>query len=85
MRILAGAEPAASPFSTKWDPAAIPRIRTNPRWNGSRDFTAGMWLDLLERNPGLRYVSDGDPEKISFPRAKADQLAAQYRSLANPY
>jgi hypothetical protein len=82
---LAGAEPAASPFSTKWDPAAIPRIRTNPRWNGSRDFTAGMWLDLLERNPGLRYVSDGNPEKISFPRAKADQLAAQYRSLANPY
>jgi hypothetical protein len=82
---LAGAEPAPSPFSTKWDPAAIPRIRTNPRWNGSRDFTAGMWLDLLERNPGLRYVSDGDPEKITFPRTKADQLAAQYRSLANPY
>ena len=49
---LSGAEPTPSPFSTKWDPAAIPRIRTNPNWNGTRDFTAGMWLDILERNPG---------------------------------
>jgi peptidoglycan/xylan/chitin deacetylase (PgdA/CDA1 family) len=82
---LAGAEPAPSPFSTTWNPAAIPRIRTNPRWNGSRDFTEGMWLDILERNPQLRYVSDGDPERISFPRTKADQLAPQYRAQANPY
>jgi peptidoglycan/xylan/chitin deacetylase (PgdA/CDA1 family) len=82
---LAGAEPAPSPFSTTWNPAAIPRIRTNPRGNGSRDFTEGMWLDILERNPQLRYVSDGDPERISFPRTKADQLAPQYRPQANPY
>src|SRR5205823_5715193 len=64
---LAGAEPAPSPFSTSWDPAAIPRIRTNPNWDGSHDFTAGMWLDELEQDPGLRYVSDGDPETITFP------------------
>jgi hypothetical protein len=82
---LAGAEPAPSPFSTKWNPAQIPRIRTNPNWNGTRDFTAGMWLDILERNPRLRYVSDGDPERITFPRASADQLAPQYRAQANPY
>jgi peptidoglycan/xylan/chitin deacetylase (PgdA/CDA1 family) len=82
---LAGAEPAPSPFSTKWNPAAIPRIRTNPNWDGTRDFTAGMWFDLLERNPELRYVSDGDPDRISFPRAKENQLSAQYRARANPY
>jgi peptidoglycan/xylan/chitin deacetylase (PgdA/CDA1 family) len=81
---LAGAEPAPSPFSTKWDPAAIPRIRTNPNWNGTRDFTAGMWLDILERNPGLRYISDGDAARITFPRSKQDQLAAQYRARAKP-
>jgi peptidoglycan/xylan/chitin deacetylase (PgdA/CDA1 family) len=82
---LAGAEPAPSPFSTKWNPAAIPRIRTNPTWNGTRDFTAGMWLDILERNPRLRYVSDGDPERITFPRSSENQLAPQYRTQANPY
>jgi hypothetical protein len=82
---LSGAEPAPSPFSTRWDPAQIPRILPNPRWRGARDFTWGMWLDDLERNPGLRYVSDGDPETISFPRAKETDLAAQYRDRAEPY
>ena len=82
---LAGAEPAPSPFSTKWNPAAIPRIRTNPSWDGTRDFTAGMWFDLLERHPALRYVSDGDPERITFPRADEAKLAPAYRDRANPY
>jgi len=82
---LAGAEPAPSPFSTKWNPMQIPRIRSNPNWNGTRDFTAGMWLDLLERNPGLRYVSDGDPQTISFPRGLASELAPAFRDRAKPY
>jgi hypothetical protein len=82
---LAGAEPAASPFSKKFVPGAIPRIRPNPNWDGSRDFTGGMWLDILEKNPSMRYVSDGNPAKITFPRSKASELAPQYRSLANPY
>jgi peptidoglycan/xylan/chitin deacetylase (PgdA/CDA1 family) len=82
---LSGAEPAPSPFSTKWNPGAIPRILTNPRWNGARDFTWGMWLDTLERNPDLRYVSDGNPETISFPRARQADLAAKYADRARPY
>jgi peptidoglycan/xylan/chitin deacetylase (PgdA/CDA1 family) len=82
---LAGAEPAPSPFSKKFDRGAIPRIRPNPNWDGSRDFTGGMWLDILEKNPGMRYVSDGDPAKITFPRSESRDLSPQYRSLANPY
>ena len=82
---LSGAEPAPSPFSKRFDPNAIPRIRPNPSWDGSRDFTSGMWLDLLERNPGLRYVSDGNPATITFPRSKANELAPEYEALARPY
>jgi peptidoglycan/xylan/chitin deacetylase (PgdA/CDA1 family) len=82
---LAGGEPAPSPFSAKWNPGEIPRILTNPHWRGARDFTWGMWLDLLERNPGLRYVSDGDPATISFPHAREGDLAARYRARARPY
>jgi peptidoglycan/xylan/chitin deacetylase (PgdA/CDA1 family) len=82
---LAGAEPAASPFSKKFVPGAIPRIRPNPNWDGSRDFTGGMWLDILEKNPSMRYVSDGNPATVTFPRSKLAELAPQYRSLANPY
>jgi peptidoglycan/xylan/chitin deacetylase (PgdA/CDA1 family) len=82
---LSGAEPAPSPLSTKWNPGAIPRILTNPTWHGARDFTWGMWLDLLERNPRLRYVSDGNAETISFPRAREPELATSYRDRARPY
>jgi peptidoglycan/xylan/chitin deacetylase (PgdA/CDA1 family) len=82
---LSGAEPAPSPFSTGWSPGAIPRILPNPRWNGARDFTWGMWLDALERNPQLRYVSDGNAETISFPRARQVDLAARYRDRAHAY
>jgi peptidoglycan/xylan/chitin deacetylase (PgdA/CDA1 family) len=82
---LGGAEPAPSPFSKKFTPGAIPRIRPNPHWDGSRDLTGGMWLDLLERNLSLRYVSDGDPGKITFPKSKLSELRPSYRSLANPY
>jgi hypothetical protein len=82
---LAGAEPSPSPYSKKFDAGAIPRIRPNPNWNGSRDFTGGMWLDLLERNPSMRYVSDGDPGKITFPKSESGELAPDYTTLANPY
>jgi peptidoglycan/xylan/chitin deacetylase (PgdA/CDA1 family) len=82
---LSGAEPAPSPFSTKWNPRKIPRILTSPRWKGARDFTWGMWLDTLERHPALRYVSDGDPNAISFPHAREADLAAAYRARAAPY
>jgi hypothetical protein len=82
---LAGAEPAPSPFSTKWNPGRIPRILPNAHWRGARDFTWGMWLDVLERNPGLRYVSDGNPRTISFPRAKEAGLAPRYGDRAQPY
>ena len=50
---LAGAEPAPSPLGRSFDPAEIPRIRTDPAdlLNGSSD-----WLARLDANPGLRYV-----------------------------
>ena len=82
---LSGAEPAPSPFSTRWNPGEIPRILPSPRWNGARDFTWGMWLDTLERNPELRYVSDGNPQTISFPRTRQADLAVKYADRARPY
>jgi hypothetical protein len=44
-----------------------------------------MWFDILEKNPGMRYVSDGDSGKITFPKSKESELAPQFRALANPY
>jgi peptidoglycan/xylan/chitin deacetylase (PgdA/CDA1 family) len=83
---LAGAEPAPSPFTTTFDRNAVPRIRTSHLpWNGERDFCAEFWLHELKLHPKLRYVSDGDPARITFPRSDGNTLAPRYRARANPY
>ena len=82
---LVGAEPAPSPFARSFRPGAVPRIRTSPP--GARDgaFGSTYWLDELKRHPERRYVSDGDPGRISFPRARGGDLSPRFRAKANPY
>ena len=57
--MLVGASPAASPYSTEFDPAAIPRIRTSPAYEGVENGSS-WWLDFFAANPEARYVSDGN-------------------------
>lgn len=82
--MLVGANPAPSPFSTKFDPHAIPRIRTSPHEHVN-DFGSTFWLDYLAKNPDERYVSDGDPKHVSFPRARAGDLRPRFRERALAY
>lgn len=79
--MLVGANPAPSPFAAV-DPVAVPRIRSGP---GAVPFDSAYWLDALAADPGLRYTSDGDPERISFPRTSGHRPAARWASRANPY
>jgi len=79
-----GAGPAPSPFSIQFDPLAVPRIESQP-WRGEADLGSGYWLHYLKLNPSRRYVSDGNPRTISFPRIFAGAIAPQYRKRANPY
>jgi hypothetical protein len=81
---LVGANPAPSPFSAKFDTANIPRIKTSPV-TGVKDFGSSYWLDVLEQEPGLRYVSDGDPASITFPGSEQGELAPRFDSRARPY
>lgn len=77
--LLVGANPASSPFSTTWDPGAVPRLRVA---NKHVDYDAAYWLPKIA---STRYVSDGDPAHISFPKAELAQLAAADRAMAQPY
>jgi peptidoglycan/xylan/chitin deacetylase (PgdA/CDA1 family) len=81
---LVGANPAPSPFSSRFDPANIPRIKTSPV-SGTKDLGSTYWLDLLDQQPDLRYVSDGDPATITFPESEHGDLAPRFRSRARPY
>ncbi len=59
--LAAGADPAASPmgrdfFNKGFNPYHIPRIIP-----GAGRDTIHYWLELLEKQKALKYVSDGDP------------------------
>ena len=64
--MLVGAEPAPSPISKKFKPMKIPRIQAfDGPWYSS------YWLDILQKHPGRRYVSDGNPLTVTVPKALA--------------
>ena len=82
---LVGAGPAPSPFAKKFDGNAIPRIRSGgPRRPDAR-FTSDAWLSRLADGTVARYTSDGDPDRVSFPKAERAKLGAGHRKDANPY
>lgn len=60
-----GASPAPSPFSKKFKPLSLPRVRA------SESHTQGTgiydWLKRYKRHPDKRFVSDGDPLTVTFP------------------
>ncbi|GAA2472655.1 polysaccharide deacetylase family protein [Streptomyces longisporus] len=82
---LVGANPAPSPFSTAFDPGAVPRIRSQAATGPEAQFTSTVWLDKLGDGTVKRYTSDGDPKKISFPASETARLAPAHRQAARPY
>jgi hypothetical protein len=79
--LLVGANPAPSPFAQSFDPAAIPRIRSSHLpFTTTDDFGFSYWLADLDRNPGSRYVSDGDAGTVTAPAAAEPELAPRYRA-----
>jgi len=80
---LIGANPSPSPLSRAFRPEAIPRIRTSHAgWKGEADFAFSYWFRELDRVPGSRFVSDGDPDTISIPDGASGQLQPRYRARA---
>lgn len=76
--LLVGANPARSPFDRKFAAVAVPRIRVAHK---HVEFDWQYWMPRLTH----RYVSDGDPAHVSFPRAEQDALAPAQRARAQAY
>jgi hypothetical protein len=60
--------PSPSPFSRRFDPRSINRFIVGPGALERR-------LRQYEEDPSLRFVSDGDPATVAFPRGREDDLA----------
>lgn len=82
---LVGANPAPSPFSVKFDPLDIPRIRSQAATGQEAEYGSTTWLDKLAADPAERYTADGDPTRVSFPRADETAIAPAYLDRVNPY
>src|SRR6266852_607044 len=68
LKVAGGAAP--SPFSRAFDPVRLPRIQAIER-------ELAHWLGYFERNPGERFVSDGDPDTVTVPAALRDRLRSE--------
>jgi hypothetical protein len=75
--MLAAYRPMDPPGNKKFDPYRLERIAPNDADpNGLRN-----WIVKLSAANGNRYVSDGDPNVISFP--KGDEVEANVAALKN--
>jgi peptidoglycan/xylan/chitin deacetylase (PgdA/CDA1 family) len=55
-----GADPALNPYSTDYDPYATARIQ-------AFDDELNKWKETFAENPGILYVSDGNPKTVTVP------------------
>ena len=67
--LLAGAGPAPSPVSPKYNPMKLPRVLTV---EGAFGIT--YWLNHIKAGTPGRYVSDGDPNTVSVPKYRQSLL-----------
>ena len=65
--MLVGANPSPSPVSTKFDPLALPRVRSTGQKPVECDLK--WWVDTLEIGSS-QYISDGNPDTVTVPEEK---------------
>ncbi|MEU5865803.1 polysaccharide deacetylase family protein [Nonomuraea sp. NPDC047529] len=82
---LAGAQPSLSPYAKNFDRGAIQRIQSNGKRGECRKWCSQYWLEWLNKHPGERYVSDGDPERISIPQKQRGNINPKRESQIIAY
>ncbi|MHB8063757.1 MAG: polysaccharide deacetylase family protein [Ruminiclostridium sp.] len=64
--VLVGANPAPSPVSTKFNPLALPRVRSTGLTKVECDLS--WWLDTLSKGKS-QFVSDGNANTVAVPKS----------------
>ena len=63
--VAGGAAP--SPFARSFDAVRLPRIQ-------AIEHDLKFWLNHFDRTPEDRYISDGNPDTLTYPVAQKDRL-----------
>lgn len=69
--MLVGANPSPSPVSNKFNPLALPRVRSTGMKSVECDLA--WWLDTLSKGKS-QYVSDGSVNTVTVPQAKQENV-----------
>lgn len=69
--VLVGANPSPSPVSPKFDPLAVPRVRSTGQDKVECDLA--WWLDTLEKGSS-QYISDGNKDTVVVPASKKQNV-----------
>jgi len=69
--MLVGANPSPSPVSTKFNPLALPRVRSSGRKQVECDLA--WWLDTLSKGKS-QFVSDGNVSTVTVPQSKQQNV-----------
>ncbi|MGB3368136.1 MAG: polysaccharide deacetylase family protein [Acidaminobacteraceae bacterium] len=64
-----GWRPSYSPYSGSFDKYSILRVQSGDGKQQMRDY-----LDTYYNSPGLRFISDGNPNTITIPERRAEKL-----------
>ncbi|WP_009943011.1 polysaccharide deacetylase family protein [Saccharopolyspora erythraea] len=83
--MLVGSNPAPSPWSADFDPANIPRVRSQGPGGQEAGYGSTAWLDKLAADPERRYTSDGDPNRVSAPASVSEQPSAAAQAQVYRY
>jgi peptidoglycan/xylan/chitin deacetylase (PgdA/CDA1 family) len=65
LMVAGGAAP--SPFAKSFDAVRLPRIQ-------AVEHDLKFWLNHFDRTPSDRYISDGNPDTLTYPVAQKDRL-----------
>ena len=66
-----GAGPSLSPVSTKFNPLALPRVRSTGKTKVECDLS--WWLDALSKG-NSQFVSDGNVNTVTVPQSKQQNV-----------
>jgi hypothetical protein len=69
--MLVGSGPVPSPYSTEFNPYKMERIQAGDTPWGPKSF-----VEKFRKNPSLRFISDGDPVKITIPKNLEGKLSS---------
>jgi hypothetical protein len=69
--VLVGANPSPSPISKKFNPLAVPRVRSTGMKKVDCDLA--WWLDALKKG-NSQYISDGNPGTVTVPKGRQQNI-----------